>query len=72
MQSAKFLGNIAHLIHRAGQQADELFTKSVARRGLTARQLSVLATVAGLAHPSQTQLGAATGIDRSTTSSAGW
>ena len=66
MQSNKSLGRIAHLIHRAGQQADELFTRSVGRSGLTARQLSVLATVAGLDHPSQTMLCAATGIDRST------
>ena len=66
MQPNKSLGRIAHLIHRAGQQADELFTRSVGRSGLTARQLSVLATVAGLDHPSQTQLCAATGIDRST------
>ena len=66
MQSNKSLGRIAHLIHRAGQQADELFTRSVGRSGITARQLSVLATVAGLDHPSQTKLCAATGIDRST------
>jgi DNA-binding MarR family transcriptional regulator len=60
------VGGIVHLIHRLGQQADDLFSRSVGRNGITARQFSVLASVAGNDHPSQTVLCAATGIDRST------
>lgn len=60
------LGRIAHLIHRLGQHADDLFTRSVDPIGITARQLSVLATVAEFNSPSQAKLVEATGIDRST------
>ncbi len=60
------LGSFARLIRRAGQEADELFARSVDLRGVTARQLAVLATVAELDHPSQAILCETTGIDRST------
>ena len=56
---------ILHLLHRAGQVADETFSES-AGRGITARQLAVLAALAEREMPSQTDLVAATGIDRST------
>lgn len=50
------LGRIAHLIHRLGQHADNSFTRSVDPIGITARQLSVLATVAEFNSPSQAKL----------------
>lgn len=55
-----------HLLHRAGQCADELFAVSIGSGQLTPRQYEVLRTVAGLDEPSQTVLVEKTGIDRST------
>lgn len=56
--------SISHLLHRAGQRADETFAGKAG--DLTARQAAVLAAIAALPEPSQTQLVGATGIDRST------
>lgn len=55
-----------HLLHRAGQCADELFAVHVGMSDLTPRQFAVLKAVAGSDEPSQTTLVEKTGIDRST------
>ncbi len=55
-----------HLLHRAGQCADEMFALSIGSGQLTPRQYEVLRTVAGSDEPSQTVLVDKTGIDRST------
>lgn len=55
-----------HLLHRAGQCADELFALNIGESELTPRQFEVLRAVANQAEPSQTALVEATGIDRST------
>lgn len=55
-----------HLLHRAGQCADELFAVSIGDSDLTPRQYAVLRAVDGNEEPSQTTLVEMTGIDRST------
>jgi DNA-binding MarR family transcriptional regulator len=55
-----------HLLHRAGQCAEELFQAEVGDADLTARQLAVLNTVAANEGLSQTGIVERTGIDRST------
>lgn len=55
-----------HLLHRAGQCADEHFTASMGDSDLTPRQFEVLRTVSLNKEPSQTTLVGQTGIDRST------
>jgi DNA-binding MarR family transcriptional regulator len=55
-----------HLLHRAGQVADELFATRLGSSDITPRQHLVLATVAACKEPSQTRLVEKTGIDRST------
>jgi DNA-binding MarR family transcriptional regulator len=55
-----------HLLHRAGQCADELFAKKTGKADLTPRQFAVLMSVAKSEDLSQTALVDATGIDRST------
>lgn len=55
-----------HLLHRAGQCADELFSSTIGPGHLTPRQYEVLRTVIQSDEPSQTYLVAKTGIDRST------
>jgi DNA-binding MarR family transcriptional regulator len=55
-----------HLLHRAGQRADELFAVSLGDSDITARQFAVLQSVASHDAPSQTLLVEDTGIDRST------
>lgn len=55
-----------HLLHRAGQRADELFTATMGESELTPRQFAVLKAVARMENPSQTLLVRETGIDRST------
>lgn len=55
-----------HLLHRAGQCADELFAQNIGKSDLTPRQYAVLRTVSESEDPSQTDLVHATGIDRST------
>lgn len=59
-------GALFHLLHRAGQCADELFAAGTAAGDLTPRQYTVLAAAAGIDEPSQTDLVDRTGIDRST------
>ncbi|MEO1207382.1 MAG: MarR family winged helix-turn-helix transcriptional regulator [Pseudomonadota bacterium] len=58
--------SVLHLLHRAGQCADELFTTIGGADQLTPRQYEVLRTVAVSDDPSQTYLVSRTGIDRST------
>ncbi len=55
-----------HLLHRAGQCADELFAANVGLNDLTPRQFAVLKAVTAVEEPSQTTLVEMTGIDRST------
>lgn len=55
-----------HLLHRASQCADELFTGNIGQSGLTPRQYAVLKAVDGSENPSQTTLIEKTGVDRST------
>lgn len=55
-----------HLLHRAGQCAEELFQAEIGDADLTARQLAVLTTVAENEGLSQTGIVERTGIDRST------
>lgn len=55
-----------HLLHRAGQCADDLFTSSTENVQLTPRQYTVLNCAADIDGASQTDLVEKTGIDRST------
>jgi DNA-binding MarR family transcriptional regulator len=55
-----------HLLHRAGQLAEDLFARSIGEIGITARQFVVLSVVDNLEDPSQTALCDISGIDRST------
>ena len=56
-----------HLLHRCSQQADSLFARHIGDVELTPRQFAVLEAVAGQSGLSQTDIMAATGIDRSST-----
>ena len=56
----------AHLLRRATQYANDIYTKEVGDSTLTARQFAVLLTVDGQEGLSQTDLVNKTGIDRST------
>ena len=58
--------SVLHLLHRAGQVADDLFAKEIADDALTPRQYAVLAVLAQKQTASQTDIDEATGIDRST------
>ncbi|MEM7747523.1 MAG: MarR family winged helix-turn-helix transcriptional regulator [Pseudomonadota bacterium] len=55
-----------HLLHRAGQCADDLFSAEIDGSQLTPRQYIVLKSAAVAGEASQTALVEATGIDRST------
>ena len=55
-----------HLLHRAGQCADDLFSTEIDGSQLTPRQYIVLKSAAVAGEASQTALVEATGIDRST------
>ena len=55
-----------HLLHRAGQRAEELFAKSLDSQMLTVRQFIVLSIVDGEENLSQNLICEKTGIDRST------
>ncbi len=55
-----------HLLHRAGQLAEDLFSRSIGDLGITARQYVILSIVDGLEDPSQTTLCEISGVDRST------
>ena len=69
MQVAKRLtldSSVLHLLHRAGQVADDLFAREIAGSALTPRQFAVLAVLAQKQTASQTDIVEATGVDRST------
>jgi DNA-binding MarR family transcriptional regulator len=55
-----------HLLHRAGQCAEVLFTNETGKADLTPRQFAVLVCVAQTPDISQTGLVEQTGVDRST------
>jgi len=57
---------LLHLLHRAGQCADELFTTAIGGLDLTPRQYAVLIAAARTDDLSQTAIVDHTGIDRST------
>lgn len=65
-KTEKVNSSALHLLHRAGQIADELFTVSIGSSDLTPRQYEVLRAISLSDEPSQTQLVDMTGIDRST------
>ena len=60
------LSSAVHLLHRAGQCADEMFSTSLMSGNMTPRQYAVLKAVEARSEPSQTMLVEMTGIDRST------
>lgn len=55
-----------HLLHRAGQSAEDAFQGELGATDLTARQYAILTTVSQNEGLSQTHLVERTGIDRST------
>lgn len=55
-----------HLLHRAGQRAEELFTKGLDGQSMTVRQFIVLSIVRAQDNLSQNLICEKTGIDRST------
>jgi DNA-binding MarR family transcriptional regulator len=55
-----------HLLHRAGQCAEVLFTNETGKSDLTPRQYAILTSVAQKPDISQTGLVEETGVDRST------
>ena len=67
MERDAFEGSVVHLLHRATQVADSVFTRTV--RTLTPRQFVILKAVAASEGLSQTDVMVATAIDRSTVSS---
>jgi DNA-binding MarR family transcriptional regulator len=58
--------SVLHLLHRAGQQAEELFVTNSSDDTLTPRQFAILVCVESNEDISQTGLVEQTGIDRST------
>lgn len=58
--------SVMHLLHRAGQVADEYFAEEMKNSDLTPRQYAVLAILSERETASQTDIVNATGIDRST------
>ncbi len=65
-ESLQQLNSALHLLHRAGQCADELFATHIGSADVTPRQYAVLKAIKNSQEPSQTQLVQTTGIDRST------
>ena len=66
-RAATSLSSPLHLLHRASQRADGLFARHAKDTDLTPRQFAVLQAVADKSGLSQTDIMAATGIDRSST-----
>lgn len=58
--------SMLHLLHRAGQVADEMFSEEMHGSDLTPRQFAVLRVLQRLESASQTDIVNETGIDRST------
>lgn len=65
--ASSVVSSAVHLLHRAGQCADEVFSICLADSSMTPRQYAVLKAVEVSVDPSQTTLVDITGIDRSTT-----
>ena len=55
-----------HLLHRAGQLAEDIFSRSIGDLGVTARQYVVLPVVEGLDDPNRQHCAEISSIDRST------
>jgi DNA-binding MarR family transcriptional regulator len=55
-----------HLLHRAGQRAEDMFSRGLEGQVMTIRQFIVLSIVAGEENLSQNSICDRTGIDRST------
>ena len=66
MNGFNFNSSLLHLLHRASQIADDLFANHQELNDLTSRQFIVLAAIRGTDGISQTDITAATKIDRST------
>ncbi len=66
LESSDKTPSAIHLLHRAGQCADELFANNVGAIDLTPRQFAVLKALTANEDPSQSVLVEKTGIDRST------
>ena len=60
------MSSLLHLLHRAGQAADELFAEEMGGSDLTPRQFAVLVALGEEEGTSQTDIVGSTGIDRST------
>lgn len=58
--------SLIHLLHRASQIAEDRFMRELDDTDLTPRQLAVLAAIEAREGASQTDIVAATGVDRST------
>ena len=58
--------SLLHQLHRASQVATDRFTKAAGGNNVTVRQLVILSAIAAHDDPSQTDLVAVTGVDRST------
>ena len=56
----------SHLLHRVLQRAVGIYAEEMGAETLTQRQYAVLSAASGIENPSQTDLVALTGIDRST------
>ncbi len=61
-----FRVSLMHLLHRAGQAADEMFAQEMKGSNLTPRQFAVLLVLSQHDSASQTDIVGRTGIDRST------
>ncbi len=66
MKIATTSDSMLHLLHRAGQVADEMFSEEMHGSELTPRQFAVLRVLQRLETASQTDIVNETGIDRST------
>jgi DNA-binding MarR family transcriptional regulator len=66
MNAAPLSASMLHLLHRAGQVADEMFSEEMHGSELTPRQFAVLRVLERLETASQTDIVNETGIDRST------
>lgn len=65
-ESIKLTFGLGHCLHRASQQADDVFAARASHIELTARQLTVLEIVSQVERPSQMDICLHSGIDRST------
>lgn len=64
--SGSLEGSVTHLLHRAGQLADEAVKSELDKLKVTPRQFALLIAIEANSGATQVELVAATGIDRST------